>query len=111
MKVDQHPLQPVYFLHALPKLQHVPLDLDDQLEFGDQSDLDEVMLDLIHLVGWLLQLKLLNHLLQSHPSQLIIDLMFARAHHFRHQDRRHVGDQLHQFHQQRQLLAHLLLLA
>ena len=111
MKVDQHLLQLVYFLHVPPRLQHVPLDLGDQQEFGDQIDQDEVALDLKHPACWLLQLKLLNHLLQSHPSQLIIDLKFARAHHFRHQDRRHVGDQLHQFHQQRQLLEHLLLLA
>ena len=50
-------------------------------------------------------------MLQSHPSQLIIDLEFARAHHFHHQDRRHVGDQLHRSHLRKQLRVHLPLLA
>ena len=36
--------------------------------------------------------------------------MFVRAHHYRHQDLHRADGQLHQFHQQKLLLAHFVLL-
>ena len=35
--------------------------------------------------------------------------MFVRVHHYRHQDQHRADDQLHQFHQQKLLLAHFVL--